>query len=975
MKKRKVRILASLLLMMLFVGTVFNYGSTTAAATSNIAVKVTHPAMNTIKLSWEKVSGAAGYNIYHSKTQNGTYELVSSIVDTSVIFDNLDTDTYYYFKVVSYSLKNGSRVEGVSSGIIKERSNSIGIDVSKWQSDINWAKVKQDGIDFAIVRVAYGASSAAEDKYQQNLKGANANGIPVGVYIYSKATTVDMAKKEAQYVLSIIKGYNITYPVCYDIEDDDIQGKLSNKTNTSMVKAFFDVIEKAGYTGMLYTGDKFSEAHLNMNELTMYDWWIPHYATSSYYYPYKGNYHFKDGTEKVLCQYYKHYHRMWQYSERGKVNGINGYVDMNYELDLKEETTGMVYVDLKKDQQSYVAGDRDTIKTIATKFGITAEELVKQNPTYNVSSQVMKGQSVIINTLALTAPTVTIEMGSSTSIKLSFGAVSLAEGYEIYHSTSEKGTYKKIATTKELHYTHTKVSSSVTNYYKVVAYRTLNGVYETATSPIVSHKLTVNKVTGLKAVSTNYNSVKVTWSKVNGATGYKVYSSTAKNGTYKLIKTTTATNYTNTKLAYNKTVYYKVTAYVKGTDKDIESALSGYASAKPIQESATDVKAATVTNNSIKLTWTKASGATSYHVYRATSKNGSYTKIATVTANTYTNTKLTKNKTYYYKVRAIKTVSKVDYAAADTAVLAVTALTPVKLTAPKITEITGYNDRVYVRWSAVKDAQGYEVYRSDSKTGTYKKVISKAANYINNTGLQKNKTYYYKVRAYYVLNGKTTYSSYSSILSAKTVTASSTTPSVPASNIPTITEITGYNDRVYMEWSTVKGVTGYEVFRSTSKTGTYTRVVSKTAAYINNTGLEKNKTYYYKVRTYTKVNNKTTYSAFSSILSVKTTTATVTTTATTTAPQAPKITKITGASGSVSMTWSTVKDVTGYEVFRSTSQNGTYKRVVTKSATSLKNTGLDKNKSYYYKVRSYKTVNGKTTYSTYSPIKSIKTTK
>ncbi|MDO5291709.1 MAG: GH25 family lysozyme [bacterium] len=875
MKKCKARILASLFLMVLLVGSVFGYGSTTAKAASTIDVKATHPAMNTIKLSWEKVSGAAGYNIYYSKTQNGTYELVSSIVDTSVIFDNLDTDTYYYFKVASYTVKNGSRVEGVSSGVIKERSNSIGIDVSKWQGDINWEKVKADGIDFAIVRVAYGPSTASEKKYQQNIEGAIKNGIPVGVYIYSTATTVDMAKKEAEFVLGLIKDYKITYPVCYDIEDETIYKDISAATCTSFVKAFADVIQKAGLETVLYTGDNFSTRKLNMSELSMYDWWIPHYATSDYYYPYKGNYHFKSESDKNKCPYYNHYTRFWQYSERGSVNGISGYVDMNYELDLDETTTGIVYVDLKKDQQRYVAGDRDTIKTIATKFGITAEELIKQNPTYNVSSQVIKGQSVIINTLALTAPTVTTEMASSTSIKISFGEVSLAEGYEIYHSTSQNGTYKKIATTKNLSYTHTNVSQTATNYYKVVAYRTLNGVYETATSSIVSRKLTVDKVTGLKAVSNGYNSVKVSWSKVTGATGYKLYSSTSKNGTYKLIKTTTSTSFTNTGLTNKKTVYYKVKAYVKGTDKDIESALSGYASATPIQASATNLKAATVTNNSIKLTWTKASGATSYKVYRATSSNGKYTSIATVTGNSYTNKSLTKNKTYYYKVSAIKKVGKTEYQAKDTAVLKVTAKAPAKLSAPKITAITGYDNRVYMTWSTVSGATGYEVYRSTSKNGTYKRVVAKSAAYVNNTGLEKNVLYYYKVRSYQTLNGKTTYSAYSTISSVRTLTASieatASTTATTSLPVPKITSIKGYSQRVTMTWSTEKNVTGYEVYRSTSKNGTYKRVTSKTGTSVNNTGLEKAKTYYYKVRSYRTVNGKTTYSSYSAISSVKTT--------------------------------------------------------------------------------------------------------
>lgn len=779
MKRRIRRIITVLLFLVVISGTAFGYEPTKVKANTTIAVSVTHPAMNAIKLSWKKVSGATGYNVYSSKTKNGTYELVSSTTNTSIIFDNLTTDAMNYFKVTAYSVSNGARVEGATSGVIASNSNRIGIDVSKWQGDIDWNKVKADGVEFAIIRVAYGASTSAEGKYKQNIEGATKAGIPVGVYIYSTATTTAEAKKEAEFVAGLLKGYKITYPVCYDIEDSSIQGKLSNSLNTSMVKTFANTIEKAGYDFMLYTGDNFSSNHLNMSELKMYDWWIPHYGSSSSYLAYNGKYHFKCDTDKNRCDYYKTYTRMWQYSEYGKVAGISGRVDMNYELDLKEATTGMTYVDMKTKKERYVAGANETVASIATKLGVTTAELLEMNPQYTTeTSRVAEGNSLsidslnmetpIINPVQLAAPTVKTEIYTASKIKLTYNKVETAEKYEIYHSTSKNGTYKKLTTTTALTYTHTGASTSATNYYKVAALRTNGDKVETATSAIVSCKTAVAKVTTFKAVSESYNSNKITWSKVSGATGYKLYSSTSKSGTYKLIKTTTGTSFSNTKLTNNKTVYYKIKAYVKGKEKDIDSAFSSVVSAKPVQAPATNVKISSVTSSSVKISWSKSSGATAYRLYRATSKNGKYTRIATITSTSFINKNLTKNKTYYYKVMAVKKVGSKEYTSAYTSPVSAKTTNPVKLSAPTIKTITGYSGRVHMTWSDVKGATGYEIYRSTSKNGTYKKVITKSPTYINNTGLKGNTVYYYKVRAYQKSGGNLVYSNYSAIKSVKT---------------------------------------------------------------------------------------------------------------------------------------------------------------------------------------------------------------
>lgn len=176
-----------------------------------------------------------------------------------------------------------------------------------------------------------------------------------------------------------------------------------------------------------------------------------------------------------------------------------------------------------------------------------------------------------------------------------------------------------------------------------------------------------NKVSGIKATSNSYNSIKLTWNKtVNGANGYAVYRSTSKDGKYTLRKTITSKNtieFTDTGLDTNTTYYYKVRAYRMIADKKKYGSYSEIVCAKPVLSKTT----ITVSSKSKKATikWNKVLGASGYKVYSATSSDGTYSLKKTITSiNTlsYTNTNLVSGKTYYYKVRAYRNVNgKVVY--------------------------------------------------------------------------------------------------------------------------------------------------------------------------------------------------------------------------------------------------------------------------------------------------------------------------
>ena len=283
----------------------------------------------------------------------------------------------------------------------------------------------------------------------------------------------------------------------------------------------------------------------------------------------------------------------------------------------------------------------------------------------------------------------------------------------------------------------------------------------------VTRKITVaaylKKVENVKASSSSYNSNKITWSKVSGANGYKIYRATSKNGKYSSIKTITSVStlsYTNTGLQTGKTYYYKVRAYRLVNGSKIYGDFSLVAYAKPVPSS-TSVKASSSSYKSNKITWNKVSGASGYKVYRATSKNGKYSSIKTITSVStlsYTNTGLQTGKTYYYKVKAYRLVngSKVygkysSYASAKPSLLK-----------PSISLSSGKR-KAYIKWNKISGANGYEIYRSRSKNGKYSKIKTLTATSYTNSNLSSKKVYYYKVRAYRNVNGKKVYSPYSSI--------------------------------------------------------------------------------------------------------------------------------------------------------------------------------------------------------------------
>lgn len=192
-----------------------------------------------------------------------------------------------------------------------------GIDVSKYQGNIDWKKVAESGVEYAFVRVGvrgYGQEGrlSLDERYQENIKGATAAGIKVGVYFFSQAITEEEALEEANLVLDAISGLDVTYPVVYDVEKtgakDGRMNQLTVEERTKMAHVFIDRIKEAGYTPMIYANMEMWSVLINMSEFEDVDKWYAYYSPTLYF-PYE--------------------YAVWQYSDTGSVPGIQGEVDLN----------------------------------------------------------------------------------------------------------------------------------------------------------------------------------------------------------------------------------------------------------------------------------------------------------------------------------------------------------------------------------------------------------------------------------------------------------------------------------------------------------------------------------------------------------------------------------------------------------------------------------------------------------------------
>jgi fibronectin type 3 domain-containing protein len=460
---------------------------------------------------------------------------------------------------------------------------------------------------------------------------------------------------------------------------------------------------------------------------------------------------------------------------------------------------------------------------------------------YRVRATNSGGDSAYSNEANATTPTVPAAPSNAlatlvTQTEIDLGWTDNAtneSGYQVWRATAG-GSLTLIASlgANSTSYQDLGLTPNTAEDYHIVA---VNSAGSSAYADVSATTLAVPAPTGLQANAGNAT-VALNWTAVAGATSYNVYRATTSGGegATALVTGLTSASYTDNAVSNGTTYFYEVTAVESGSESLVSSEVSATPQV-PAPGTPTNV-GASAGDTIVSLTWSAVSGATSYDIYRATTKGGEGTTpyLTGVTTNSYTNTGLTDGTTYYYEVSAVNAGGQSGVSNEVSATPQVPAPG-----APTNLAATAGDAQVSLSWSAVTGATSYDIYRSTTKggEGTTPYLTGVTTNSYTNTGLTDGTTYYYEVSAVNA-GGQ---SGVSNEVSA--------TPQVPAPGAPTNLVATAGNAQITLTWTAPAGATKYDLYRSTTLGGegsTPYKMGLTTTSYTD-TGLVNGMTYYYKV--------------------------------------------------------------------------------------------------------------------------------
>ena len=467
---------------------------------------------------------------------------------------------------------------------------------------------------------------------------------------------------------------------------------------------------------------------------------------------------------------------------------------------------------------------------------------------------------------AVSAPTnLKVTEYSDKAAKLSWSKVAGVTGYLVYYSKDNSNftKLKTINSQSTTSYTVGGLTAGKAYYFALISYTNINGKI-TKSERTSSLKITatssssVPAPSNLKVAEYSNSAIKLTWTKASDVTGYYVYRSTdgkkySKIKTLKASTTAYTTAYTNTSLTAGKKYYYSIASY-KNTSTGvaigpkssavnaltISSSKLSYPSGFAVKEVATDA---------IKLVWNKSSNASGYYIYRSIdNKNFSKIKALPSSSTSYTNIALYLDTTYYYKIASyVNSNGSIGLSAKSPAVNAKTTSTSVSFTSKTSTSTT-----ITLNWD-YPSATGYQIYRLDINTGKYVKIASTSAKSYTDKNLSSDRYYNYKVRAYLVSGGITTYSPYNSV-SVRTC-------------LPAVKDFKAVSQTYYsvkLSWTKQNGAVNYEIYQLSPDSQVYkliTTLNSDATSYMVD-NLTVNTTYKFRIRS---VSSNKSYSDYSTL--------------------------------------------------------------------------------------------------------------
>ncbi len=553
-----------------------------------------------------------------------------------------------------------------------------------------------------------------------------------------------------------------------------------------------------------------------------------------------------------------------------------------------------------------------------------------------------------------------VQSKSSTTMELKWTPVIGVTGYCIYRSTSSGEGFEEIVRVKPATITTWEdkgLTPGMTYYYKIRTYTETSskikyGKYSTTVS---ASTMSSPKISSIK--SKNSKELVISWATINNAANYEIYRSTKKNGTYEKIATVAGVNrvnYNDTKVKPGKKYYYKIRSVGQVDNTTIYSDYSVPVPARTAKVP-TDIAVKSWATDTLRVSWTPDINASGYIIKRAESVNGKYTKIGTVEGGAlkyYDDRTVSPYKTYYYKVQAFNHNNKTKgYSGFSSSAYGKTIK---KTSFTKIVSNSATSQTI--SWKKASGINGYVIYQSTSKNGKYKKIktiTSANTTSYKVTGLTAGTRYYYKVRTRKKEKGKTEYGSYTkprqAWTKAKTVLTS-------------VQGVTGSSLQVF--WNPVGGADHYDIYRAASSQGQYTKLATvpgSEVSYIDK-GLDMTAAYYYKVEVFIKGYKSVVSGGMGNVLSGSPVSATMITSA------------VENGQGLPELTWVPVKDIKGYQIYRSTQADSGFTLIGTVSNADTDryvDTSASGGMKYYYKIALFNEYNNKTVYGSQSAAVSI----
>ena len=443
------------------------------------------------------------------------------------------------------------------------------IDVSKWDEDINWSKVKKDGIKAVIIRAAYRSYSDGglyvDPYFEENMKGAQKAGLKVGCYIFSQALTKKEAVEEAEFLLNTVKGYSFELPLVFDYEyvsgGRAKKSSLTKKERTAITLKFMETIEKQGYTAMQYASSNFLVVDVNGSSVAAnHPIWLARYADKFYV------------TSDNL--YYGRVF-MWQCSSTAKVSGIDTMVDLDYwympdgfksmneGIAVREDSVTSNTLNIKWNAAYGASGYR---LYYTDKFGAsyTKVDLPADTTTYTLTGLKPNTQYYFkIRSF------ITEEDGTTVYAPLSGRTVLKTSSLQSQHvrTIASVKMHKKPGTS---YAEETTLAKGTGFKIKAFTYDKSGSLWYKGTSGSHTGYVQAAKcgyyqpaVSSLKQSAVKATAVRLSWKEASGADLYRIYRSAAPNGSYKKIGETASLSYENTGLKSGYQYYYKVIAVQK----------------------------------------------------------------------------------------------------------------------------------------------------------------------------------------------------------------------------------------------------------------------------------------------------------------------------------------------------------------------------------------------------------------------------